>query len=109
MIDELSANTVAVITGASLGIGRATALALADKGMRLSLLARSEMSLSAVEKEAKARGAGAVRCFSCDVRDETAVDQAVSATLEDFGRIDILINSAGLSLNGPVDGYSLAD
>jgi 3-oxoacyl-[acyl-carrier protein] reductase len=109
MIYELSANTVAMITGASSGIGRATALALADKGMRLSLLARSETSLSEVEKEAKARGANDVRYFACDVRDETAVDRAVSATLEEFGRLDVLVNSAGLSLNGPVDGYSLGD
>ena len=43
------------------------------------------------------------------MRDETAVNRAVSTTLERFGRIDILINSAGLSLNGEVDGYSLED
>src|SRR5262245_18014103 len=109
MIDVLSANTAAVITGASSGIGRAAALALADKRMRLSLLARSETGLLAVEKEAKTRGANDVRCFACDVRDETAVDQAISTTLEDFGRIDVLINSAGLSLKGSVDGYSLGD
>jgi NAD(P)-dependent dehydrogenase (short-subunit alcohol dehydrogenase family) len=43
------------------------------------------------------------------VRDEAAVDRAVTSTLERFGRIDVLINSAGLSLNGEVDGYSLED
>lgn len=109
MLYELSANKVAVITGASSGIGRATALALADKGMKLVLLARSDIGLSAVEKEARARGANDVRYFVCDVRDEMAVDRAISTTLEDFGRIDVLINSAGLSLNGSVDGYSLDD
>jgi 3-oxoacyl-[acyl-carrier protein] reductase len=109
MIHELSANTVAVITGASSGIGRATALALAERGLRLSLLARSEIALSEVADEAKRRGASDVRYFICDVRDEAAVDAAVKATLDGFGRVDILVNSAGLSLNGEVDGYSLED
>ncbi len=109
MIHELSSNTVAIITGASSGIGRAAALALAGKGSRLSLLARSESDLSEVVEEAKARGASDVRYFACDVRDESAVDRAAAATLDGFGRIDVLINSAGLSLNGEVDGYSLED
>ncbi len=106
---RLSANTVAIITGASSGIGRATALALADKGLRLSLLSRSEDVLSQVAEEARERGASDVRYFICDVRDEAAVDNSIASTLDRFGRIDILINSAGLSLNGEVDGYSLED
>jgi 3-oxoacyl-[acyl-carrier protein] reductase len=109
MIHELSANTAAIITGASSGIGRATALALAEKGLRLSLLARSESALSEVAEEAGDRGASDVRYFVCDVRDEAAVDLAVASTVDCFGRIDILVNSAGLSLNGEVDGYSLED
>jgi 3-oxoacyl-[acyl-carrier protein] reductase len=109
MIHELSTNTVAVITGASSGIGRATALALAEKGLRLALLARSESALSEVADEARGRGASDAAYFICDVRDESAVDRAVASTLARSGRIDILINSAGLSLNGEVDGYSLED
>ncbi len=109
MIHELSANTVAVITGASSGIGRATALALAEKGLKLALLARSESALSEVAEGAAGLGASDVRHFVCDVRDEAAVDRAMAATLDHFGRLDVLINSAGLSLNGAVDGYSLED
>jgi NADP-dependent 3-hydroxy acid dehydrogenase YdfG len=105
----LSAGSVAVITGASSGIGRATALALAERGLRLSLLARSTNALSEVADEAKGRGASDARYFACDVRDEAAVEAAIKATLDSFGRIDTLINSAGLSLNGEVDGYSLED
>jgi 3-oxoacyl-[acyl-carrier protein] reductase len=109
MVYELSANTVAIVTGASSGIGRATALAFAERGWRLALLARSERGLSEVADEARARGAGDAAYFICDVRDESEVDRAVASTLDRFGRIDVLINSAGLSLNGEVDGYSIED
>jgi len=108
MADSLM-DKVAVITGASSGIGRATALALAARGARLSLLARSQEALSQVAEQAIAAGAGEALCHSCDVRDEVAVEQSIAATLERFGRLDILINSAGLSLNGEVDGYALED
>jgi 3-oxoacyl-[acyl-carrier protein] reductase len=108
-MQTLSEENVAVITGASSGIGRAAALALAEKGLRLSLLARSESDLSLVEAEAKSRGAADAGWFVCDVRDEDSVERAVASTLERFGRIDVLINSAGLSLNGEIDGYALED
>ncbi|MBO0859263.1 MAG: SDR family NAD(P)-dependent oxidoreductase, partial [Chloracidobacterium sp.] len=109
MIYELSTSSVAVVTGASSGIGRATALALAERGLRLALLARSENVLSEVADEARRRGASDACYFICDVRNEAVVDRAVASTLGHFGRIDILINCAGLSLNGMVDGYSLED
>jgi NADP-dependent 3-hydroxy acid dehydrogenase YdfG len=102
-------NAVAIITGASSGIGAATALALAARGARLSLWARSSDRLAEVAKEAKADGAADVLALSCDVREESQVASAIAETLRQFGRIDVLINSAGLSLNGEVDGYSLED
>src|SRR5262245_43716284 len=108
MADAL-ANQVAIITGASSGIGCATALALAERGVRLCLLARFEKALVEVAIRAEARGARDVCCLACDVRQEEAVMRAVTTAYSTFGRIDILINSAGLSLNGEVDGYSLDD
>ncbi len=99
----------AIITGASSGIGRATALALADQGARLCLLARSGGRLDEVRDEAVRRGAADVSPYVCDVREEAEVEDAVKAALERFGRIDILINSAGLSLNGEVEDYNLSD
>jgi 3-oxoacyl-[acyl-carrier protein] reductase len=102
-------NEVAIITGASSGIGHATALALAERGLRLSLLARSAERLAEVAEQARQCGASEVSYFACDVRDEASVNQAIADTLERYGRIDTLINSAGLSLNGEVDGYALDD
>lgn len=106
---ELNRETVAVITGASSGIGRATALALAGKGVRLSLLARNPDSLAEVSKLATEAGSADVRTSVCDVCDEAMVQSAIRSTIEKYGRLDILINSAGLSLNGEVDGYALED
>lgn len=98
-----------IITGASSGIGRATALELAGQGTRLCLLARSEAALAQVAEEAKARGAQEALIAACDVQKAFEVERAVQVALNEFGRIDILINSAGLSLNGEVDGYALDD
>jgi len=101
-------DSVAVVTGASSGIGRATALALAAQGTRVCLLARSASKLTEAA-ETLARGGSEALALACDVRDEVAVGQAIHSALNRFGRVDVLINSAGLSLNGEVDGYALDD
>ena len=102
-------NQVVVISGASSGIGAATALALAQRGARLCLLARSAGKLALVAEAARAQGAADVLWQLCDVRDETSVNSAIESALARFGRCDALINSAGLSLNGAVHGYALDD
>jgi len=90
------AGRVAVITGASQGIGRACALALAEGGARLALAARNEEKLASVVKEAQAKNAEAA-AFRMDVSDEESVKSAVKSALERFGKIDILINNAGIT------------
>ncbi len=106
---SLARGAVALITGASSGIGRATALALARRHLRLALLARSAERLEQVRAEAEEQGSGEALALVCDVRQESEVERAVATVRNRFGRIDILINSAGLSLNGEVDGYPLED
>lgn len=106
---ELTSSTAAVVTGASSGIGRATALALAARGARVALLARREAELSLVVDQARAAGSADALALPCDVRDESSVDAAIGQAYGRFGRMDILVNCAGLSLNGEVDGYPLDD
>jgi len=87
---------VALITGASQGIGRACALALAESGAQIALAARNEEKLSAVLKEVEAKG-GQAGAFAMDVSNEDSVKAAVKSALERFGKIDILVNNAGIT------------
>jgi NADP-dependent 3-hydroxy acid dehydrogenase YdfG len=101
-------DSAVVVTGASSGIGAAAARLLGAQGAGVCLLARSGDKLAAVADEVRREGGEALP-VACDVRDEAQVGRAVGAALERFGRMDALINSAGLSLNGEVDGYALDD
>lgn len=106
---EWTAKTAAIVTGASSGIGRETAWALAARGIRLALLARSARDLEEVSRRCLELGAADSLGLPCDIRDEATVRRAFAAAVGRFGRLDILVNSAGLSLNGEVDGYSIDD
>jgi NADP-dependent 3-hydroxy acid dehydrogenase YdfG len=85
---------VALITGASAGIGRACARALASEGARLVLTARRQERLDALKKEAESLGTEAVS-ISGDAREEETAIRTVKAAADVFGRIDILINNTG--------------
>ena len=87
---------VALVTGASQGIGRACALALAEGGAWIALAARNEEKLAAVAKEIESKG-GQAATFRMDVSNETEVKAAVKAALERFGKIEILVNNAGVT------------
>ncbi len=88
---------IVFVTGASSGIGAATALAFAAEGARLLLAARRADKLAAVAAEALARGAAAVHTIRLDVRDRKAVEEAIGALPAGWAEIDILVNNAGLS------------
>ncbi|MBE6596840.1 MAG: SDR family oxidoreductase [Ruminococcaceae bacterium] len=88
-------NKVALITGASVGIGRAVALLLGERGAKLILVDINGEKLEALKTELKAYTED-VLTFVCDVSDETAVSKVVTESLQGFGKIDILVNNAAL-------------
>jgi 3-oxoacyl-[acyl-carrier protein] reductase len=87
---------VALVTGASQGIGRACALALAEGGALIALAARNEEKLAGVAKEIADKG-GHAATFRMDVSNEADVKSAVKAVIERFGKIEILVNNAGVT------------
>ncbi|WP_067673893.1 SDR family NAD(P)-dependent oxidoreductase [Nocardia miyunensis] len=90
-----------LITGASSGIGRAAALAVAAKGAVVLLLARREDELAAVVAEVRAAG-GRAHGYRCDVTDAESVERTVSSVLDEHGRVDMLVNNAGRSIRRAV-------
>lgn len=86
---------VALITGASAGIGYAAAQALIGEGARLVLTARREERLAQLAREAEAAGTEAIAVIG-DAREEATAQRAVAAAIDHFGRIDILINNVGI-------------
>lgn len=88
---------VVFVTGASSGIGAATALAFAAEGARLLLAARRAGKLAEVASAALAKGAAAVHSIDLDVRDHRAVQNAIDSLPSEWAEIDILVNNAGLS------------
>ncbi len=88
---------VALVTGAGRGIGRSIALRLAVNGANVSLAARTESQLRAVQEEIEASGAEAA-CFPTDVSRELDVIRLVRDTIDRFDRLDILVNNAGIGV-----------
>ena len=101
MARDLSSSVV-VITGASSGIGRATALAFADAGASVVLAARREEPLRQAAAQCEERGASAV-AVPTDMRDEAAVRRLADTASERFGGVDVWVNNAGVTLFGRFD------
>jgi 3-oxoacyl-[acyl-carrier protein] reductase len=92
----------ALVTGASSGLGRATAIALAAAGADVALVARGEEELEGASEDASAAG-GRTLALPLDLAGEDDAVSAVGQTVETFGRLDVLINAAGTDAPGPVE------
>jgi NAD(P)-dependent dehydrogenase (short-subunit alcohol dehydrogenase family) len=99
---------VAVITGASKGLGKAMAQALAAEGARVALVSRDQALLETVAAEIGAAG-GEARVFPADVSDEDQVRRAADAIVAAFGKVHILINNAGINLRKPITEFTLEE
>ncbi|MEU0236134.1 SDR family NAD(P)-dependent oxidoreductase [Nocardiopsis sp. NPDC006198] len=107
MTEKLT-GTVAIVTGASSGIGRSTALDLAEQGASVALLARRRDRLDALVAEIDKAG-GTALAVPADISDRAQAEAAVDATVEHFGRLDILVNNAGLMILGPFEDADVED
>jgi 3-oxoacyl-[acyl-carrier protein] reductase len=99
---------IALVTGASQGIGRACALALAQAGATVALVARNEAKLAEVAAEIEAAG-GKAAAFALDVASEESIKAGAKAVLERFGKVEILVNNAGITRDGLVLRMKRAD
>ena len=96
-----------LITGASSGIGRASALYLAGKGYRVAATSRSLGRLDGLRREVQ--GPGTIHCVELDVNSDRSVSRATASVIEAYGRIDALVNNAGYGLWGPVQSFTMEE
>lgn len=101
-------NKVVIVTGGSSGIGRASALLFAKNGAKVVAVGRNEKELSNLRDEANGFG-GKVKSHLADIRETTQVERIVNDTFENFGQIDVLINAAGIIMNGSIENTTLDD
>lgn len=107
MADEFR-NKVVIVTGASQGVGRAVALAFARQGAKLVLAARTADRLARVQEEVTDLGADAI-FVTTDVTSEHSAQQLVGAAHKRFGRIDVLVNNAGIGRVGAVESATFEE
>jgi NADP-dependent 3-hydroxy acid dehydrogenase YdfG len=107
-VDESLRGTVALVTGASSGIGEATARELAGRGASVALVARRLDRLKALAEQITREG-GTATAIEADVTDAQQVSEAVEQTVRTWGRLDILINNAGGSRPNPIEDTTVED
>lgn len=101
-------NKVAVVTGASSGIGRATALLFATNGSEVVASGRNESDLNSLRDEARSTG-GSIKLHLGDITEISQVGRLVSETIETLGRMDVLVNAAGIIKTGSIENTTLDD
>ncbi len=99
---------VAIVTGASRGIGRSISLKLAEEGYRVALCARNREELAAVEKEIRSEG-GVASAFPGTVVDAERVAKTVKRITDKWDRVDLLVNNAGIGVFRPIESFSESD
>src|SRR6202011_5906623 len=90
-------NHIAIVTGAGRGIGHAIAVRLASEGARVACVSRSEKNAKRTADELNAARADAAKPYAVDVADHAAVQKIGAQILEDFGKVDVLVNNAGVT------------
>ncbi len=105
MTDRLD-GTAALVTGASSGIGEATAHALASRGARVALAARRESRLQEIAADLDDRHGADALAVPTDVRDEAAVEAMVTETVDAFDGLDVVVNNAGIARGSDVESMS---
>jgi NAD(P)-dependent dehydrogenase (short-subunit alcohol dehydrogenase family) len=99
---------IAIVTGASSGIGRATALLFAKNGAKVLAVGRNEKELIALREEA-GKKKGIIKVALTDIREISQTEKLVKDTIETFGQLNILVNAAGIIMNGSIEDTSLED
>jgi 3-oxoacyl-[acyl-carrier protein] reductase len=102
-------NQVAVVTGAGRGIGHAIAVRLAQEGARVASVSRTESNAQKTADEINSLRADAAKAYAVDVADQAAVQKAAARIFEDFGRVDVLVNNAGVTRDGLSMRMSMED
>ena len=103
------AGKVALVAASSKGLGRASALALAREGARVTVCARTESELDAAAAEIRAETGAEVLAVPADLTDAAAVERVVAATVERFGSVDVLVNNSGGPAVGKFDQFTDED
>jgi len=99
---------VAIVTGGSGGFGRAVAIGLAVHGADVAVTSRTLSSLEETAKEIRKQGKKALS-ISCDVTDPKSVEKMVNQTVKEFGKVNILVTSAGIAMRSPAEDFPIED
>lgn len=100
---------VALITGGNRGLGKAMAEALAEAGASVVVTSRSAEDATAVAEQLTVQYGRACWGYACDVTKPTDIQALVASVITEFGKIDVLINNAGINIRGPIEALSLEE